>query len=140
MVEELLDRLEKVRSTGKDKWKACCPVHGDKNPSMSVAEKDGRVLCHCFSCGANGLEVVQALALPASVLFDKPLEQGYIPKRMVEEIELDRLVVRMAEEDKKKGKPLSYNDFNRLKVAKSRIEVYEERLLERNSLNKVCTS
>jgi hypothetical protein len=140
MVEELLDRLEKVRSTGKDKWTACCPVHGDKNPSMSIAEKDGRVLCHCFACGANGLEVVEALSLPASVLFEKPLEQGYIPKRIIEEVELDRLVVQMAEEDKKKGKPLSYNDFNRLKVAKSRIAVYEERLLELNSLNKMYTA
>jgi len=45
----------------------------------------------------------------------------------------------MAEEDKKKGKPLSYNDFNRLRVAKNRIEAYEELLLEQNSLNKVCT-
>jgi hypothetical protein len=140
MVEELLDKLEKVRSTGKDKWTACCPVHGDKNPSMSIAEKDGRVLCHCFACGANGLEVVEALSLPASVLFEKPLEQGYIPKRIIEEVELDRLVVQMAEEDKKKGKPLSYNDFNRLKVAKSRIAVYEERLLELNSLNKMYTA
>jgi len=140
MIDELLDRLEKVRSTGKDKWTACCPVHGDKNPSMSIAEKDGRVLCHCFACGANGLDVVEALGLPVSVLFEKPLEQGYIPKRIIEEVELDRLVIRMAEEDKKKGKPLSYNDFNRLRVAKNRIMAYKERLLEQNSLNKVCTS
>ena len=107
---------------------------------MSIAEKDGRVLCHCFACGANGLEVVEALALPASVLFEKPLEQGYIPKRMVEEIELDRLVIRMAEEDKKRGKPLSYNDFNRLRVAKNRIMAYEERFSEQNSLNKMYTA
>jgi hypothetical protein len=140
MIDELLDRLDKVRSTGKDKWVACCPVHGDRNPSMRVSEKDGRVLCHCFACGANGLDVVKALALPASVLFEKPLEQGYIPKRMVEEIELDRLVVRMAEEDKKRGKPLSYNDFNRLRVAKNRIMAYEERFSEQNSLNKMYTA
>ena len=140
MIDELLDRLEKVRSTGKNKWKACCPVHGDRNPSMDIEDKDGKVLVHCKACNANGLEVVQALALPASVLFDKPLEQGYIPKRIIEEIELDRLVVRMAEEDKKKGKPLSYNDFNRLRVAKNRIMAYEERFSEQNGINKVCTS
>jgi len=140
MVEELLDRLEKVRSTGKNKWKACCPVHGDRNPSMDIEEKDGKVLVHCKACNANGLEVVQALALPASVLFEKPLEKGYIPKRIIEEVELDRLVVRMAEEDKKKGKPLSYNDFNRLRLAKKRVKEYEERLSEQNGINKVCTS
>jgi len=140
MVEELLDKLEKVRSTGKDKWKACCPVHGDRNPSMDIEDKDGKVLVHCKACNANGLEVVQALGLSPSVLFEKALERGYIPKRIIEEIELDRLVVRIAEEDKKRGKPLSYNDFNRLRVAKNRIMAYEERLLEQNSLNKVCTS
>jgi len=59
---------------------------------------------------------------------------------MVEEIELDRLVVRMAEEDKKRGKPLSYNDFNRLRVAKNRIMAYEERFSEQNSLNKMYTA
>jgi len=140
MVEELLDKLEKVRSTGKDKWKACCPVHGDKNPSMSIAEKDGRVLCHCFACGANGLDVVEALGLPKSVLFEKPIEQGYIPKRLKDEVAVDRFVIEGAKQMEKTGKPLSYNDFKRLRLAKSRIEAYEELLLEQNNLNKMYTA
>ena len=136
MIEELLDRLQKVRPTGKDKWVACCPVHGDKNPSMSVAEKDGRVLCHCFSCGANGLKVIQALGLPPSVLFEKPLEQGYIPKRIQEEAEIDRLVIAGAEQMRKQGKRLSYKDFKRERLAKARLEVLEERFLEQININR----
>ena len=139
MVEELLDKLEKVRSTGKDKWTACCPVHGDKRPSMSIAEKDGRVLCHCFSCGANGLDVVEALGLPKSVLFEKELPKGHIPKKLKEEVSIDRLVIKGANEMQKSGKSLSYNDFKRLRLAKSRIEAYEERLLEQNNINKSMT-
>ena len=139
MVEELLDRLEKVRSTGKDKWKACCPVHGDRNPSMDIEDKDGKVLVHCKACNANGLEVVQALGLSPSVLFEKPIEQGYIPKRLKDEVAVDRFVIEGAKQMEKTGKPLSYNDFKRLRLAKSRIEAYEELLLELNSLNKVCT-
>ena len=139
MVEELLDRLEKVRSTGKDKWKACCPVHGDRNPSMDIEDKDGKVLVHCKACNANGLEVVQALGLSPSVLFEKPIEQGYIPKRLKDEVSVDRFVIEGAKQMEKTGKPLSYNDFKRLRLAKSRIEAYEELLLELNSLNKVCT-
>ena len=134
MVEELLDRLEKVKSTGRDKWVACCPVHGDKNPSMSIAEKDGRVLCHCFSCGANGIEVVQALGLSPSVLFEKPLEQGYIPKRVYEELDMDRLVIAGYEEMKKSGKPVSYKDFKRVRLAKARLEELESRGLEQNGI------
>lgn len=139
MVEELLDRLEKVRSTGKDKWTACCPVHGDKRPSMSIAEKDGRVLCHCFSCGANGLDVVEALGLPKSVLFEKELPKGHIPKKLKDEVAVDRFVIEGAKQMEKNGKPLSYNDFKRLRLAKSRIEAYEERLLEQNNINKSMT-
>ena len=140
MVEELLDKLDKVRANGKNKWVACCPVHGDKNPSMSVAEKGGRVLCHCFACGANGLEVVQALGLPPSVLFEKPLEQGYIPKRVYEELDIDRLVIAGAEQMKKQGKPLSYKDFKRLKLAKARVEELENRFLEQNNINRAVYS
>jgi hypothetical protein len=136
MVEELLDKLDKVRHTGRDKWVACCPVHGDKNPSMSIAEKDGRILCHCFSCGANGLEVAKALGLPPSVLFEKPLEQSYIPKRVYEEAEIDRLVIAGAEQMRKQGKPLSYKDFKRERLAKARLEVLKERFLEQNNINK----
>jgi hypothetical protein len=136
MVEELLDKLDKVRHTGRDKWVACCPVHGDKNPSMSIAEKDGRILCHCFSCGANGLEVAKALGLPPSVLFEKPLEQGFIPKRVYEEAEIDRLVIAGAEQMRKQGKPLSYKDFKRERLAKARLEVLKERFLEQNNINK----
>lgn len=136
MIDELLDKLEKVRPTGKDKWVACCPVHGDRNPSMSVAEKDGRVLCHCFSCGANGLEVAQALGLSPSVLFDKPLEQGYIPKRIQEEAQIDRLVIAGAEQMRKQGKRLSYKDFQRERLAKSRLEALEERFLEQNNISR----
>lgn len=127
MIDELLDRLDKVRPSGKDRWVACCPVHGDKNPSMSVAEKDGRVLCHCFSCGANGLEVIKALGLAASVLFDKPLESGHIPKRVYEEAEIDRLVILGAEQMRAQGKRLTYKDFKRERLAKARLEVLEEK-------------
>lgn len=140
MIDELLDKLEKVRPTGRDKWVACCPVHGDKNPSMSVAEKDGRVLCHCFACGANGLEVAKALGLPPSVLFEKPIEQGYIPKRVYEELEVDRLVIAGAEQMRKQGKPLSYKDFKRVRLAQNRIQVLEERLLEQNNINRAVYS
>lgn len=46
----LLSRLEKVRTTGKQKWKACCPAHDDKSPSLSIGVGDkGQVLLHCFA-------------------------------------------------------------------------------------------
>lgn len=62
-VETLLSTLDKVRSTGRGRWIACCPAHEDKRPSMAIRElDDGRVLVHCFGgcdtesiLGASGL-------------------------------------------------------------------------------------
>jgi hypothetical protein len=37
-----------------------CPAHGDKSPSLSVREKNGRVLVHCFGGCSQG-DVIEAL-------------------------------------------------------------------------------
>lgn len=37
----LLDRLDKVKKTGKGAWSACCPSHTDRGPSLSIRETDG---------------------------------------------------------------------------------------------------
>lgn len=35
---------------------AHCPVHNDRNPSLSIRELDGRVLVHCFaSCSQQAV-------------------------------------------------------------------------------------
>jgi putative DNA primase/helicase len=48
-VEVLLGRLEGVRRAGAGSWTARCPAHPDRNPSLSIALRDGRVLLHCFA-------------------------------------------------------------------------------------------
>jgi len=48
-VEVLLARLEGVRPAGPRSWVARCPAHDDRDPSLSVSVKEGRVLLHCFA-------------------------------------------------------------------------------------------
>lgn len=49
--------LEVARSAGLNvkqrgsRWWVCCPLHGEKTPSMMIDES-GRF--HCFGCGAHG--------------------------------------------------------------------------------------
>ncbi len=45
-----------------DGWKACCPAHDDRNPSLSIREdkRDGTVLVHCHA-GCDQLDVLAAL-------------------------------------------------------------------------------
>jgi DNA primase len=47
-IEKVLSRLPGHRTTG-DGFKACCPSHEDRNPSLSIREADdGTVLLKCF--------------------------------------------------------------------------------------------
>lgn len=39
-----------------------CPFHGEKNPSFSVREKDGRPQWICFSCGEKGNDAIAFVA------------------------------------------------------------------------------
>ena len=61
--------MDMVKKTGAGKYSALCPCHAEKTPSLVIKEDDGNVICHCFGCGANGVDVVNALGLDISELF-----------------------------------------------------------------------
>jgi putative DNA primase/helicase len=61
-VKVLLDRLDGVRPKGPDSWMARCPAHPDRNPSLSITLRDGRVLVHCFA-GCHPDAVLEAVGL-----------------------------------------------------------------------------
>lgn len=79
-IEDLLSRLDRVRSTGKGQWTACCPSHSDKSPSLAITEKDdGRVLIKCFAeCGAA--DVLAAIGLTMEALFPERENEHRYPK------------------------------------------------------------
>lgn len=61
-IDEFLQRLERVTKSAKG-WKARCPAHKDRNPSLSVSEgDDGRILLKCFA-GCSADAVVRVLGL-----------------------------------------------------------------------------
>ncbi len=62
-VEEFVQPLDKVKRCG-DGYKACCPAHPDKDPSLSATERDGKILLYCHAgcttegiCDARGVEL-----------------------------------------------------------------------------------
>ena len=124
MIEQFLERLDKVRKSGKG-YSACCPVHNDRSPSMTITEKDGKVLCYCFSCGATGEAVAEALGLPVSALFEDELiyQPKPVSKADMELYEIDRFCVMIGERGCK-----TYADFKRLKLARERIAGIENKL------------
>lgn len=79
-VENLLQRLDKVKKTGADKWQARCPAHEDKGPSLAVREmEDGRILLHCFA-GCGAAEVLGAVGLGFDALYPPKLEGDFSPR------------------------------------------------------------
>jgi hypothetical protein len=58
----LISRLTGVRNTGPDRWVAKCPAHEDRSPSLSITDREGRVLLHCFG-GCETEAVLGAVGL-----------------------------------------------------------------------------
>ncbi len=73
---EILSRLDAVRSRGANKWSARCPAHADRSPSLSLrVAEDGRILVHCFA-GCTVHEICRALGLSVGELFPDPPKKG----------------------------------------------------------------
>ena len=124
MLEDILNHLDKVKKTPSG-YVACCPVHDDKNPSMSVTEKDGVVLMYCFSCGANGLDVANSLQISPSALFTDVMMPVTMTRRLKSDLQTDAYVISIYESTKQSNGRLTYNDFKRYKLARERIKVLD---------------
>jgi CHC2 zinc finger len=67
----VLSKLGAKRSGAS--WKALCPAHDDRNPSLSIDERDGRILLYCWAgcsteavCAASGIEVRDLFTEPGA--------------------------------------------------------------------------
>lgn len=79
-IETFLNRLEKVKRRGHGQWMACCPVHQEKTPSLSIKDDNGTILIHCFGCGAGGVDVCGAVGIEPSELFPPSDHIDYVAK------------------------------------------------------------
>src|SRR5262249_19106128 len=72
VLTNLLDRLHGPRRNGSG-WMARCPAHDDKNPSLSINEREGKILLHCHA-GCSFENVIAAVGVEATALFsDAPV-------------------------------------------------------------------
>jgi hypothetical protein len=72
MIAAQIAELLNARPAGRDRWKACCPAHPDKHPSLSITQGRQAVLLRCWSHGCTPDQVCAALGLRISDLFDGP--------------------------------------------------------------------
>lgn len=119
-LDKVLSCLDKVKSAGASKWKACCPAHNDKNPSLAISEtSDGIVLLKCWA-GCTTNEIVSAIGLELRDLFpgDKQPRRG--PSKAA--IEHERMVYRIGQSLQQQGS-LAGDDLVRFNLAKQRLGV-----------------
>ncbi len=59
-LSSIANGLQRVRRQGDYKFSACCPAHDDRNPSLFISDKNGKILVKCFA-GCTQEEVIGAL-------------------------------------------------------------------------------
>lgn len=130
MIADILPRLEKVRQTTATNWIACCPVHGDRNPSMTIHEnRDGRILVRCFA-GCSFEEIANAVGLGWDPWFPPKQEGDFKPAvrrpfpaaDVLEALAFECIVVAVHAADMANGVPLTPKEKERLWVAFDRFE------------------
>ena len=128
-IEAVLGRLDGVARSGKS-FKALCPAHGDKTPSLSVRDgDDGRVLLHCFG-GCRIEEIMVAMGLHMSDLFTESTSKPHRPKipgvsirDLKAAAEFERQILFMVKVDREAGKSITSSDLERTKIALNRISM-----------------
>jgi len=111
---------------------ACCPAHEDRSPSLSIRENDdGRVLIYCFAgCGAG--DVLDAIGLRMSDLFDKPIAhhlppvRGGISARELLELSAHEATVAMLLAFDAQARPLTAAERGRLAQAAERLQTVQD--------------
>lgn len=119
-LDKVLSCLDKVKSAGTNKWKACCPAHDDKNPSLAISETlDGTVLLKCWA-GCTVQDIVSAIGLELRDLFPGNKQPRRGPTKAA--IEHERMVYRIGQSLQQQGK-LDGDDLQRFNLAKQRLGV-----------------
>ena len=73
-IEKIIEALESVKCIGENQYMAKCPCHDDKKASLSITQKNNKILLHCFA-GCNSENIVNSIGLTMKDLFIKETEK-----------------------------------------------------------------
>jgi putative DNA primase/helicase len=127
MLNDILERLDKVRRHG-DRYRAVCPVHDGNNPTaLSLKEEDGKVLIHCHVCLAKGPDVVRAIGLTDAALFrDAPVGgKSYFSREQKEVATEDKFFIEIYNNQIANGHQPSREEYRRYRLSQQRVKILE---------------
>ena len=126
-LDKLLSRLDKVKRIGDGRYKALCPAHDDKTPSLAIKYDDDRLLIHCFG-GCSPKDVLGAIGLTfADIMPDKSIgnfnkdKKPFYAMDVLAIIKSEATLVYIYATDMAKGLTLTSKDKERLLLAVNRI-------------------
>ena len=119
-LDEFASHFQKARRAG-NRYYVCCPVHEDSNPSASLVEKEGKILGHCFGCGANGVDMARAVGVSPMALFSQAMEVDgdYLLKKTQQS---DDFLIYSIDQARGRGERVSYQDGKAYRQAMARRE------------------
>lgn len=114
MIDKILNRLNKVKTTGSGKYKACCPAHNDSNPSLVITDTNEKILVKCWA-GCSTEEILNAMDLTWSDLFHNSLDPDERlhrkQKQEIAEFKDALTILEIAKNTRKAGEKLSNDDL-----------------------------
>lgn len=129
----ILDALgNNVKPSGRDKWTARCPVHNDKDFAMSIKLlPDNRVIAVCHACGANGMQMVEALMLGSKGMDELngglDIDPNWIhPDRIATNVE-DIIFIKLYDKEVAAGRTILWEDKKRHRISVARIAGFNEK-------------
>ena len=131
-IQDVLNRLNKVRKTGANSWIASCPHHEDRSPSLTLSEPEpGKILIHCFAgCPPN--DVLASIGITFDDLFPERLKNSkrkripVNPYDALRAVSSEILVARIITARWAAGEPMTEAERQRLGQAASRIAAAED--------------
>lgn len=132
-VNNLLSRMKRVKTSGRDAWTCQCPAHDDKSPSLKIDLKNGRILIKCWT-GCSTEDILGAVGMDFNDIFpDKPTHHRAKPGKptlyatdALRILKKESMIITMCAIDIKNKKPIAEDDFNRVMLAMERINAAME--------------
>lgn len=124
-LDPILQRLNKVKRVKAGVYKACCPAHDDRTPSLEIKDADDRALLICRA-GCSFDEIRAALGMDAHEFFadgktPRQAEPGVSIRDLSEAASFELAVCYVVACDRAKGRQVSPQDLAREKQARERI-------------------
>ena len=130
-LEVLLSRLDKVEKltpgAHQARYKACCPAHDDKNPSLSITlANSGAILLKCWS-GCSAHDVISAVGMEMTQLFpdkrehhSRPAKRPFSADQAAKSVSADAMLLAMVAGKLRKNEQLTKEEMDAVLDAHTR--------------------